>query len=146
MGGLLLRIGIIAAVGGGLYVFRDHLPGNAAELAVGDCFDAPATVDETVEDVPHHPCTDPHSAEVFYVGDYPDADAYPDVDAFDVFTEANCLPAFNAYTGLDFYQAVEYDMGYFYPIEEGWSGGDHEITCYLVRSNLAPMTAPMRKQ
>jgi hypothetical protein len=33
-------------------------------------------VDETVEDVSHHPCTDAHTAEVFFVADHP-AWAYP---------------------------------------------------------------------
>ncbi len=148
MGGLLLRIGIIAAIGGGAYVFRDFLPGNAADLSVGDCFDAPTTIDETVEDVAHHPCTDAHTAEAFYVADYPAADAYPGVEAFDEFTESNCVPAFQAYTGLDFFsaQAEDYEMGMFYPLEEGWRGGDHEIACYLARFDGGPMTGSLKKQ
>jgi hypothetical protein len=147
VGSILLRIGIVAAIAGGIYVFRDHLPGNATELAVGDCFDAPTTTDETVEDVSHHPCADPHTAEVFYVADYPDQDAYPGVDAFDTFTQTNCPPAFNAYTGLDFYSAPaeDYDIGLLYPLAEGWTSGDHEITCYLVRVDEAKMTAPLQK-
>jgi hypothetical protein len=147
MGGILLRVGIIAAIAGGAWFFRDYISGNATDLAVGDCFDAPTTgVDETVEDVSHHPCTDAHTAEVFYVADYPDADAYPDVDAFDVFTEANCPPAFQAYTGLDFYSAAaeDLDIGLFYPLEEGWGRGDHEITCYIVRVDSGTMSASLK--
>lgn len=148
MGGLLLRFGIIAAIAGGGWVFRDYLSGNAGDLVVGDCFDAPTTVDDTVEDVAHHPCTDGHTAEVFYVADYTGADAYPGEDAFDAFTQANCPPAFQAYTGMDFYaaEAEDYDIGLFYPLAEGWDQGDHEITCYIVRVDGAQMTASMKVQ
>ena len=148
MGGLLLRIGVIAAIAGGAFIFRDFLPGNATDLAVGDCFDAPTTVDETVEDVPHHPCTDSHTAEVFYVADYTGADAYPGVEAFDAFTEANCPPAFQTYTGLDFYsdQATDYDIGLLYPLAEGWDRGDKEITCYLVRFDGGVLTKSLKAQ
>lgn len=148
MGSILLRVGIIAAIAGGAWVFRDYISGNATDLVVGDCFDAPTTaVDETVEDVAHHPCTDAHTAEVFFVADHP-AGAYPGEEAFDTFTRDNCPPAFTTYTGLDFYadQAADYDIGVLYPLEEGWDRGDHEITCYIVRIDDGPMTAPLRKQ
>ena len=147
MGGLLLRIGIIGAIAGGAFIFRDFLPGNATDLEVGDCFDAPTTVDETVEDVSHHPCTDAHTAEVFFVADYPGADAYPGVEAFDAFTEANCPPAFQEYTGLDFYgtEAEDLDIGLFYPLEEGWNQGDKEITCYIVRVDGGPMNQSVKR-
>ncbi len=148
MGGILLRIGIIGAIAGGAWIFRDYISGNAADLTVGDCFDAPSATSETVEDVPHHPCTDAHTAEVFYVADYTASTTYPDVAGFDAFTAANCPPAFQAYTGMDFYgtgEAEEYDIGLFYPLEEGWDGGDKEVTCYIVRVDGAPMTASMKK-
>jgi hypothetical protein len=147
VGGLLLRIGIIAAIAGGAWIFRDYISGNATDLAVGDCFDAPSTVEETVEDVAHHPCTDAHTAEVFYVADYTASDAYPGLEAFDSFTQANCPPAFQAYTGMDFYcaEAEDYDIGLFYPLEEGWNRGDKEVTCYIVRVDEAAMNASMKK-
>ena len=142
MGGLLARIGLIAAIAGGAWIFRDYLTGAATDLQVGDCFDAPTYVGE-VDEVPHHPCTDEHDAEVFFVADYPDSPAYPGEDAFDVFTESNCVPAFQAYTGLDFYSS-EYDMGVLYPVEDGWNAGDHEITCYLVRVDDAKLTESVK--
>ena len=147
MGGLLLRVGIIAAIAGGAWVFRDYISGNATDLAVGDCFDAPSTVEDTVEDVAHHPCTDAHTAEVFYVADYTGSETYPGVEAFDAFTEANCPPAFQAYTGMDFYgdEAIDYDIGLFYPLAEGWDRGDKEITCYIVRVDSGTMAASLKK-
>lgn len=147
MGSILLRVGIIAAIAGGGWLFRDYISGNATDLAVGDCFDAPTTVDEVVEDVSHHPCTDAHTAEVFFVADHPAAGAYPGEDAFDTFTQDNCPAAFNSYTGIDFYadDAVDYDVGVLYPLEEGWGQGDHEITCYIVRVDGGSMSASLKK-
>ena len=144
---LAIRVGIIAAILGAGWIFRDYFTGNATDLAVGDCFDIPSSVDQTVDEVSHHPCTDAHTAEVIFVADY-EAGSYPDVSAFDAFTEANCPPAFNTYSGLDFYaeSGKDYDIGVFYPIEEGWSGGDHEITCYLVRVDEGPMSSSLRKR
>jgi hypothetical protein len=148
VGSILLRVGIIAAIAGGGWVFRDYISGNATDLAVGDCFDAPTTVDETVEDVSHHPCTDAHTAEVFFVADHPDTGSFPGYEAFDTFTEDNCPATFATYTGMDFYgdEAVDYDIGVLYPLEEGWGQGDHEITCYLLRVDEGPMTASLKKQ
>src|SRR5262245_10627607 len=40
---------------------------NAGDLQVGECFDDPGSVEE-VSDVQRHPCTEEHSAEVFFVG------------------------------------------------------------------------------
>ena len=142
MGGLLARVGLIGAVLFGGWLFRDYITGAAIDLQVGDCFDAPTYVGE-VEEVPHHPCNEEHDAEVFYVADYPDQPTFPGEEAFDLYSESNCVPAFNSYTGLEFYSS-EYDMGVLYPIEEGWNAGDHEITCYLVRVDGARMTLAVK--
>ena len=82
---------------------------------------------------------------MFWVADYPTSDVFPGVDAFDAFTEANCVPSFATYTGLEFYSS-EYDIGVFYPIEEGWAAGDHEISCYLARTDSGSMTASVKTQ
>jgi hypothetical protein len=147
MGGLLARFGLIGAVLFGGWLFRDYLTGAAIDLEVGDCFDAPTTISDTVDEVAHHPCTDAHTAEVIFVADYaPSGGAYPGEDAFDAFTEANCPASFQAYVGRDFYTDTEYDIGVFYPIEEGWSQGDYEITCYLVRIDGGQMSQSVRVQ
>jgi hypothetical protein len=143
MGGLLARFGLIGAVLFGGWLFRDYLTGAAIDLQVGDCFDAPTTISDTVEEVTHHPCTDAHTAEVVFVADYPEGE-FPGEEAFDTFTEANCISAFNAYTGLDFQTAMDYDMGVFYPLEEGWDQGDREITCYIVRADDGQMTQSVK--
>ena len=145
MGGLLARVGIIGAILFGGWLFRDYITGAAIDLQVGDCFDAPS-YEGVVDEVPHHPCNEEHDAEVFFVADYPAQDTFPGEEAFDVYTEANCVPTFAAYTGLDFYATEDYYIGVFYPTYDGWADGDHEITCYLVRADLAKMTAPVKAQ
>ena len=86
---------------------------------------------ETVEDVPHHPCTDAHTAEVFFVGGLPRLRRPTPSD-----DGVRCLhrrrtarrpstptPASTSTAGRG---RTEYDIGLFYPLEEGWDGGDHE--------------------
>ena len=101
MRGLLIRVGIIAAIAIGAFVVRDKLSGNAGDLQVGDCFDQPSTVNTVVKDVQHHPCTDPHLAEVFFVGDYDVASTtYPTEDAFQSFVLDRCIGAFETMSAV----------------------------------------------
>jgi hypothetical protein len=134
-----VRIVIIAVVAVGGLLFRDRLTGGASDLAVGDCFDEPATIGE-VHDVQHHPCTETHTSEVVFVGDMPSNATYPTDAEFVAFVRASCVPAFNAYTGLDFDVLAAVDMGYLTPTTEGWSGGDHEMICYAIRSDGTPVS------
>lgn len=143
MQGLVLRVGAIAVIVVGALVFRNYLSGSAGDLRVGDCFDQPTTL-ETVDDVQHHPCTDPHTAEIFFVGDHPSSDTYPTIDAFDSFVYDNCVPAFERYTGRDWETDIELDMAYFYPTSEGWPEGDHEISCYVIRIDSGTMNTSMK--
>jgi len=131
-------------VGGGL-LLRPFLAGDAGGLRVGECFDQPTTLGETVEDVQHHPCGDPHGAEVVFVGDY-DAPAggYPSDDEFLSFIRSTCVAAFQSYTGLDFEGATDYDMSAFTPTASGWAGGDRRVVCYAVRFDGGQMTGSIR--
>lgn len=135
---------VVGVVGVGGFLFREHLSGAAADLRVGDCFDLPAQM-EVVDDVQHRPCGDPHHAEVFFVGDYRGGGAtYPADEALDRFIEAECLPAFESYTGRDFDTARDLDYGAFVPIAEGWREGDREVTCYLVRVDGGKTSGSLR--
>jgi hypothetical protein len=145
MRGWVIRIGIIAVIVAAGLIFRDRLTGSAGELRVGDCFDEPTQAQE-VKDVQHQPCTDPHDGEVVFVGDHPDSDTYPGESAFDSFVLANCVPAFETYTGRDWATDTELDLGYFYPTTDGWPSGDHEVACYVVRLDSAQMSASVKVQ
>ena len=98
MGSILLRIGIIAAIAGGFWIFRDQLTGNAGDLSVGDCFDVPEAQGD-IKDVQHHPCSDLHSGEVIFVGDLTGQTTYPTEDVIEDFVFNTCVPAYNSYTG-----------------------------------------------
>ena len=132
--GLLVAIAT-AAVGCG---------GNVANLAVGDCFDPPNTVE--VEDVPRHACTEPHGGEVFLVTDYtPPEGPLPDEADFRDFLGERCPAAFEAYTGIDWANDTTYDIGTLWPSQNSWNGGDREMTCYIVRVDGAKLTQSLRK-
>lgn len=134
---------IIAIIAIAFFIFRDRLSGSAGDLRLGDCFDNPGTATE-VSDVQHQPCTEAHDREVIFVGDYPDQDAYPGGEAFDTYAAQNCTAAYETYIGRDYETDTEYDFGYFYPLSEGWSDGDHEITCYIYRLDDQKMTQSVK--
>ena len=144
---IALRVGLIAAVGVGAIVLQPFLSGNVGALKVGECFDVP-TATETVEDVQHHPCTDTHGGEVFFVGTHAAAkDApYPADTALTGEIEAACTPAFNAYTGLDALTDPTWTFGYFYPLKKGWDDDDDRgFICYATRVDEAPTNASIKK-
>ena len=146
MRSILIRVGIIAAIAGGAFLLRDFLPSNAANLAVGDCFDLPSTETETVEDVQHHPCTETHGGEVVFVGDFePAPDSYPTDDEMFTFISGRCITAFFDYTGLTDATAQHLDMSAFTPTVEGWDDGERKVICYAVTVDGSTMTTSVKK-
>ena len=100
MRGWVFRIGIIAVIAIGAFIFRDRLSSSAADLAVGDCFDVP-TANVNIKDVQHHPCTESHTGEVFVLVNHPAAKgtaALTEAELIDFLTTA-CAPPFLAYVG-----------------------------------------------
>ena len=140
--GIAAVIGVIAVVG---FIFRDRLSSNAGELQVGDCFDDPGSVTE-VSDVQHHPCSEAHSAKIFYVGAITSGNnAYPSNDAIFEFVGTNCVPAFTTYTGEE-YTGDPIDIGYFHPTSEGWSDGDRGVICYAYNVDGSTSTGSVKAQ
>jgi hypothetical protein len=134
MRGIAIRVGIVAAIIIGGLILKPFLSGNAGDLKVGECFDVPVGA-EAIEDVQHHPCSDEHSGEVFFVGKSAAAKdvAYPtDIElAAEVY--GLCDSAFVAYTGLDSNTEPVWTYGYFIPTSEGWSDGDRGVICYVAK-------------
>jgi hypothetical protein len=122
-------------------IFRDRISGNASELQVGDCFDAPTAESQTVTDVQHHPCTEAHSGEVFAIVTNPAVGSapYPDRTARLSFAADQCAAPFLAYVGTPM-DSSTLDIAYFGPTEEGWGKGDRVFTCY-VESNPPATTS-----
>jgi hypothetical protein len=127
-------VGVFAVVG---FIFRDYFSGSVNDLRLGDCFDRPSNLSATVKDVQHHPCSDMHHAEVFFVGNLASdsGSAYPADATLNSFIENQCVPAYRTYTGRDFDSDKTYDIYYFSPTEDGWKKGDHTIDCFLTRAD-----------
>jgi hypothetical protein len=109
---------------------------GAESLAVGDCIVLPS--EDEFDDVRKLSCTEPHDAEVVFVGDHPDGE-FPSDEAFESFVDAQCLPAFEAYTGSEFFGQDTLDLGWFTPTASAWGRGDREIVCHLTPIDGVPL-------
>lgn len=123
-----------------LFAVRNNVA--ADDLKVGDCLNVPnGTSIQTVE---QQPCTERHTAEVIFVGEYTDGSTYPISLALDRFIDAACVPAFETYVGRAIDSDPALSIGYFYPSRDGWDSGDRKITCYVVQPDEAPMTESVK--
>ena len=142
----LIGVGVVASV-----MFRDRLSGSSNDLAVGDCFDAPSTANTTassgveIEDVQHHPCSEPHVYETFAVFRHPAAadDPYPGVDVLFDYAETNCLPPFATYVGIDYQKSV-LAVSYIVPKDVGWNSGQRTISCFAGNPDDSPITGSLK--
>jgi hypothetical protein len=142
----LIVVGIVGGV-----VFRDRISSSTSDLAVGDCFDAPSMALASgspggeIEDVQHHPCSEPHVYETFAVFRHPavNGDPYPGSETLFSYAETNCLPPFATYVGVDFQESV-LSVGYIVPQEAGWLSGERTISCFLGSSDDSPVTGSLK--
>jgi len=141
--GLIIGLVVLVVVVGGLFLFRDRLTGDASDLAIGDCFDVPsANVD--ISSVQHHPCTESHTGEIFFITNYPDAATYPADNDFIQFAVDHCNPVFTTYVGATVDNSPDLTVGLFYPQSDGWSSGDRTVQCYATRVDGGPMTKSVK--
>lgn len=145
MRGWVIRIGIIAVIAVGAFLFRDRLSGNAGDLKVGECFDVP-TAAANIKDVQHHPCTESHTGEVFAIVTHPAAKGTPALSEDELFSflGTSCGPAFTSYVGPTAASAGTLDFGAFYPLDKDWVDGDRNVTCYVYRIDEAAMTTSLK--
>ena len=141
----LVLVIVVAVFGIGGAIFRDRLSGSAGDLRTGDCFDLPTGL-ATIKDVQHHPCADPHDAEVMVVVVYPvtSGAGYPSENEFDRFAETQCVATFASYTGTSYEANTALGAGYLLPTPEGWTRGDHDVTCYLTSVSGAKLMGSRR--
>jgi hypothetical protein len=146
MRSIAIRLGFLALIGIGALILKPFLSGSASDLAIGDCFDVP-TSGQTVKEVQHHPCTDPHGGEVFFVGKDPSPSnaVYPSKEQRQATFRTLCVAPFNAYTGLDFDSDETWTFGYFAPTVDGWTSGDRDVTCYAQRVDDALTSKSIKK-
>jgi hypothetical protein len=130
-------VGFLAIV---LFLVKDNA--SAADLKVGDCFDVPTST--SVSTVTHHPCTEPHGAEVIHVAEYSGSMTIPITFTLDGFVETACVPVFKTYVGDDLDNVSDLTISYFYPSNDGWSSGDRTITCYVSPTDESQMTESVK--
>jgi Septum formation len=143
MKSLAVRVGIIAAIAIAYFVARPFISESAGSLKLGDCFDPPTAEVETVNDVQHHPCADPHGGEVIFVGKLVDAQSAPTSSEIEAWVSDNCFPAYATYTGAE--MGDDMDMGYFSPTSDGWSKGDRTMICYAAKHDYSNLTGSLKK-
>ena len=137
---------IVAVLAVAYVVFKDRVTGAPGELGVGDCFDVPtAEASDVIKSIQHHPCNEAHTAEIFLIANYPGTTStYPSSSDFDAFANTSCTTAFTTYVGSDINSNPDLDAGYFYPPEEGWTGGDRRILCYLEKADGSTLTKSLK--
>ncbi|HEV2256557.1 MAG TPA: DivIVA domain-containing protein [Streptosporangiaceae bacterium] len=104
------------------------------QLQVGDCLQGSG---QTVEDFSQGngpftgvPCTQPHTAEVFFAGNaWPRSLAYPGDQAVHDHGHARCLKAFSAYDGIDSSSST-FDVVFSTPTSSTWPGDDRRLVCF----------------
>jgi hypothetical protein len=143
---IIIGVVIIAVVVGAVVI--NMLGGKpVTDLQVGDCFDVPtlASESDTVDTIQPHACTQSHTGEVIFVGDFTGGtDAYPAISDFDAFARNTCGPVFQTYVGTDLDSSPDLSIGYFYPLADGWSSGSRSVTCYAERTDSSPMTSSVK--
>jgi len=135
---LVLLLGFIVVV---VFTVKDN--GAVNDLKVGDCFDIPTAA--SVATVTHHPCTEPHTAEVFLVADYTGSPMdTPLILLIDAFVTSACDPAITTYVGKPLADSPELQVGYLYPSAAAWQSGSRSITCYVVKADQSAMTTSLK--
>jgi Septum formation len=133
IGGIVVFLAVV------LFLVRNNISAN--DLQVGDCFNIPEGT--SIQTVEKQPCTDSHTAEVIFVGEYT-GDTYPISLSLDSFIEDRCVPAFESYIGRAIDSEPKLAIAYFYPSRDTWDNGDRTITCYGTQPDESPMTGSLK--
>lgn len=135
---IAILVGIVALIGGGLYIFRDRLSTSVSDVGVGACIDEPSTTD-AISDLQQQPCNEPHDGEVFATVRHTAAPGapYPPSSDFDDLVSDECVPQLQAYTGRSINEVIAagLDFSYLYPTSTSWSNGDRGVTCYITKAD-----------
>jgi hypothetical protein len=146
LGNIGVRVALIAIFVVGAFIFRDRLSGAANDLRVGDCFEEPGAAVESISDVQHQPCTDPHDNEVILVADHPaeDGAAVPSDPEYERFAIERCGPAFNSYTGSNWETDQVINWAFYVPADDAWREGNRKLICYAFRLDEARLSQSLK--
>lgn len=140
-------------MGGGSDAQRDD-EGNVTEganidvfsLKVGDCMPASDTTGE-ITDLDVVPCDEPHTDEVFFDFELT-GDSLPTDEEIQAQVEAQCVPAFTEFVGLDYYEST-LDFWWLTPTEQTWTqANDRLVQCIIYQpdenGDSAELTASLQ--
>ena len=116
---------------------RDEETGEVTEganidifaLKVGDCMPTSDTSGE-ITDADVVPCSETHADEVFFEFELPEGDL-PTEDEITAEVEAQCIPAFSEFVGIDYYDSA-LDFWWLTPTEETWTTADDRLVQCVV--------------
>ena len=106
----------------------------------------------------HHPCSEPHTAEVFYIGDHPAAKGSPFTHSLlNDFARSSCVPALSRHTSARPRATGSTISSRSFPGRTAGPMADRKITCYayprrrflaisLVQGLLTATTSPLAYQ
>jgi len=113
-----------------------------AALAIGDCV-SPPDDNNFLAGAAVQSCDEPHAMQ--FLGRYtlPDAAAYPGSRVLGKQAYFDCIPMFEAYVGISFWQSA-YDLNTVIPSVFSWEQGDREVLCVLVSLGGEPLTRSLQ--
>lgn len=135
--------------GGASDAQRDEQTGEVTEgsnidifsLTVGDCMPASETSGE-ITDADVVPCAEPHADEVFFEFDLAGSDL-PTDDEITAQVEAQCIPAFSDFVGIDYYDSA-LDFWWLTPTEQTWTEADDRLVqCVIYEPDPADPEASL---
>lgn len=107
-------------------------------LKVGDCMPASDSTGE-ITDVDVVPCSEPHTDEVFFEFELADGDL-PSDDEIMAEVEAECVPAFTEFVGIDYYEST-LDFWWMTPTEDTWTqANDRLVQCIIYQPDAEDTT------
>lgn len=75
-------------------------------------------------------CTEPHDAEVYLTGTFPES-SFPGDSYLAGEADVTCLNAFESYVGTPYADSIYY-YDWLVPTEDSWESGDRELLCAIV--------------
>jgi len=55
-----------------------------------------------------------------------------------------CVAAFAEYTGAPYDDHSNLDFGLFYPLQDAWTAGERDVSCYAFHVDGTPLTGSLR--
>ena len=116
---------------------------SVPELLAGDCFNDPEPDElDAIDEVEVVPCDLPHDNEIYYSFELAEG-AMPATDSMFELSAGQCLPAFDAFVGIEF-ELSEMDVFPLTPTIAQWEDGHRTVHCVLFNLDLSELVGSAR--